>query len=98
MALHRAGDVAQHHERSRFANLAAPDPREELATGAEVAPEHRPRCEPAAMRVELIAARPAALEPGDEEVDQPLGLAELAGRHPVEFAVTQDLALRIGVR
>ena len=44
---------------------------------AEVAPEHRPRREAAAVRVELVAARPAALEPRDEQVDEPLGLAQL---------------------
>ena len=63
----------------------------------EVAPEHRPRREPAAVRVELVAARPAALEPRHEQVDQPLGLAQLGRRHPVELAVAQDLALRVRV-
>jgi hypothetical protein len=69
----------------------------ELAAGREVAPEHRPRRQPAAVRVELVAAGPAALEPRHEQVDQPLGLAQLGRRHPVELAVAQDLALRVGI-
>ena len=97
MALHRARDVAQHDERARLADLAPPDPRDELAARPEVAPEHRPRREPPAVRMELVAARPAALEPGHEEVDQALGLAQLGRRHPVELAMAQDLALRIGI-
>ncbi len=39
-----------------------PDPLDEVAAGREVAPEHRARGEPAAVRVELVAARPAPLE------------------------------------
>ena len=54
-----------------------PDPRHELAAGAEVAPEHRARREPPAVRVELVAARPAPLEPRHQQVDQPLRLAQL---------------------
>ena len=48
--------------------------------------------QPPAVRVELVAARPAALELGDEEIDQPLRLAQLGRRHPVELAVAEDLA------
>ena len=49
------------------------------------------------MRVELVAARPAPLEARHEQVDQPLGLAQLGRRHPVELAVAQDLALGVRV-
>ena len=74
-----------------------PDPLGELAAGREVAPEHRPRREAAAVVVELVAARPAHLEPRHEEVDEPLGVAQLGGGHPVEVAVAEQLALRVGV-
>ncbi len=97
VALHRARDVAQHDQRARLADLPPPDPRHELAAGPEVAPEHRPRREPPAVRVELVAAGPPPLEPRHEQVDQPLRLAQLGRRHPVELAVAQDLALRVGV-
>ena len=62
VALHRPRDVADDHERARLADRPPPDPVEELAARAEVAPEHRPRREPSAVGVELVAARPAALE------------------------------------
>ena len=97
VALHRAGDVAEDDERARLADRPPPDPRHELAAGPEVAPEHRPRREPPAVRVELVAAGPAPLEPRDEQVDEPLGLAQLGRGHPVELAVAQDLALAVGV-
>ena len=97
VALHRARDVAQDDERARLADLAPPDPRHELAAGPEVAPEHRPGRQPAAVRVELVAARPAALEARHQQVHQPLRLAQLGRGHPVELAVAQDLALRVGV-
>ena len=75
-----------------------PDPRRaSWPPVAEVAPEHRPRREPPAVRVELVAAGPAALEPRHEQVDQPLRLAQLGRGHPVELAVAEDLALRVGV-
>ena len=47
--------------------------------------------------MELVAARPSSLETRHEQVDEALGLAQLGGRHPVELAVAQDLALRVGV-
>ena len=92
VALHRARDVAEHDERPRPLDRAPPDPRHDLAAGPEVAPEHRPRREPAAVAVELVAARPAPLQLRDQEVDEALGVAQLRRRHPVELAMAQDLA------
>ena len=43
VALHRAGDVADDHERARPADGSPPDPVEDVATGRQAAPEHRPR-------------------------------------------------------
>ena len=48
--------------------------------GGEVAPEHRPRREAPAVRVELVAAGPAPLEPRAQQVHEPLGVAQLRGR------------------
>jgi hypothetical protein len=42
--------------------------------------------------MQLVAAGPATLQLGYEQVDQALGLAQLRRGHPVEFAVTQHLA------
>ena len=97
VALHRARDVAQHDERAGLLDRPPPDPRQQLAAGAEVAPEHRPRREPPAVRMQLVAAGPALLEPRDQRVDQPLGVAQLGRGHPVELAVAQHLAARVGV-
>ena len=97
VALHRSRDVAQDDERARLLDRAPPDPRHELAARPEVAPEHRPRRQPAAVAVEFVAARPASLQARDEQVHEALGLAKLGGRHPVEFTVAQDLALRVRV-
>ncbi len=97
VALHRARDVAQDHERAWLADLASPDPRDELAAGPEVAPEHRARRQATAVRMELVAARPPAFQARHEQVDQALRLAQLGRRHPVELAVAQDLALRVRV-
>ena len=63
----------------------------------EVAPEHRPRREAAAVGVQLVAASPAPFEVGHERVDQAFRLAQLGRRHPVELAVAQHLALAVGV-
>ena len=98
MALHRARDVAQDDERARLADLPPPDPRQELAARAQVAAEHRPRREPAAVRMQLVPARPAAFEPRHEQVDQTLRLAQLRRGHPVELAMAEHLALRVRVR
>ena len=98
VALHRAADVADDDERARLLDLAPPDPVQELAAGAEVAAEHRPRREAPAVRVELVAPRPALLEARDEHVDEALGVAQLGRGHPVELAVAQHLAARVGVR
>ena len=62
VALHRARDVADDHERARPADRAPPDPLEDVAAGRQAAPEHRPRGDDAAVPVELAAARPAPLE------------------------------------
>ena len=43
-----------------------------------------------------IAAGAARLEPRDEQVDQAFGVAQLGGGHPVELAVAQHLAERVG--
>ena len=51
----------------------------------------------AAVRVELLASRAAAFEPGHERIDQSLGLAQLGRRHPLEFLVAQQLAAAVGV-
>ena len=48
----------------------------------------------AAVVVELVAARPAQLEARLEQVDQPLGVAQLGRRHPVEVAVAEQLGRR----
>ncbi len=97
VALHRPRDVAQHDQRPRFADLAAPDPGQELATGPEVAPEHRPWRQPTAVRMQLVAPGPASLEVRDQRIDQSLCLSQLGRRHPVELAMAEDLALRVGV-
>ena len=96
MALHRARDVADDDELPRLPDLAAPDPFGQLA-GREVAPEHRPGCEAAPVGVQLVPAGAAALEPRAQQVHEPLGVAQLCARHPVEFAVAQDLAAGPGV-
>ena len=86
-----------HDERPRLADRPPPDPRQDLAAGPEVAPEHRPRREPAAVRVQLVAAGPALLQPRHEQVDEPLRVAQLGRRHPVELAVAEHLARAVRV-
>ena len=49
------------------------------------------------MRMQLVAARPAPLETRLEQVDEPFGLPQLRGRHPVEFAMAQHLALAVRI-
>ena len=65
VALHRAADVGDDDERARLADRSSPDPRHELAAGPEVAPEHRPRRQPAAVRVQLVATGAALLQARD---------------------------------
>ncbi len=43
------------------------------------------------MVVQLVAARAATLQPRLQQVDQPLGIAQLRRGHPVEVTVTQHL-------
>ena len=64
----------------------------------EVPAEHRPRREPAAVRMQFVAACPALLEARDELVDETLGVAQLGRGHPVELAVAKHLAVRISIR
>ena len=80
VALHRARDVAQDDDLARPLDRPPPDPVGELAAGREVPPEHRPRREQPAVVVELVAAGPAQLEARLEEVDEPLGVAQLGRR------------------
>ena len=98
MALHRAGDVADDDERARLMDRPPPDPVEQLAAGPEVAPEHGPRRQAAAVRMQLVAARAAALEAWLEQVDQPFGFAQLRWRHAVEVTMAKDLALAVRIR
>jgi len=58
----------------------------------KVAPVHRPRREASSVRVELVAARAAALEARPQQVHEALGVAQLRRGHPIEVAVPQDLA------
>ena len=97
MALHRARDVAQHHERARPLDLAPPDPGQDLATVAEVRPEHRPRREASPVPVQLVAAGPAQLQFRLEQVDEALGIPELLGGHSIEVAVAHRLGAAVGV-
>ncbi len=48
--------------------------------------------EPPAVRVQLVAPGQPALQAGAKQVDQPLGVAQLGVRHPVEIAVLERLA------
>ncbi len=98
MALHRARDVAQDDDLARPLDRSPPDPFGELAARREVAPEHRPRGEQAAVVVELVSARPAQLESRLEQVDEPLGVAQLGRGHAVEVAMAERLrgAVRVG--
>ena len=98
MALHGARDVAQDHERARLADRPPPDPFQELPAGPQVLPEHRPRRESPAVRVELVATGAPPLQPGHEGVHQALRLTQLRRSHPVELTVPQDLPLRVRVR
>ncbi len=100
VALHRPGDVAQDDDLARPLHGPPPDPLGELAAGREVAPEHRPRGEQPAVVMELVAAGPAQLEARHEQVDEPLRVAQLGRRHPVEVAVAERFgrAVRIGCR
>ena len=98
VALHRARDVADHDERARPRIGRRQTHVRSWPPGPEVAPEHRPRREAAAVRVELVAARAPPLEPRDQRVDEPLRLAQLGRRHPVELAVAQDLPLAVRIR
>jgi hypothetical protein len=92
VALHRSRDVTQDDDRARAPAATPPDPLDEVAAGAEVAPKHGPGREPPAVRVELVAPGEAGLETGAEQVDQPLGVAELGVCHPVEVAMTERFA------
>src|SRR4051812_47416187 len=98
MTLHRARDVADDHERPWPLDGPPPDPVEDLAAGRQVAPEHRSWGKPATVRVQLGSAGPALLELRLEEVDEPLGLAELRRRHPIEVTRTErlEMAIRVG--
>ena len=49
------------------------------------------------MVVELVAAGPAQLEARLEQVDEPLGVAQLGRRHPVEVAVAERLGRAVCV-
>jgi hypothetical protein len=98
MALHRAADVAQDDDGSWPADGPPPLPVDELAAGAEIAAEHRSRGEEPAVAVQLVAPRPPPLEPRLEQVDEPLGVAELGGRHPVELTMSEDLGPAVRVR
>ena len=98
MALHRARDVAQDDDRARPAALATPHPVQDLAARAGAAPEHHPRRDPPAVRMELVAARAPELEARLQQVDEALGVAQLGRRHPVEVAVPEDLGAAVGVR
>ena len=48
------------------------------------------------MVVELVASRAAELESWLQQVDESLGVAELGRGHPVEVAVAEELARRVG--
>ena len=61
-------------------------------------PEHRPRRQPPAVPMMLVAPRPALLELRLEEVHEPLGVAELLRRHPVEVAMPDGLGPAVRVR
>ena len=49
------------------------------------------------MGIELVPPRPTALEAWDQQVDEAFGLAKLPRRHPVELAVAEHFALRVGI-
>ena len=72
-------DVADDHELARLPDLAPPDPLGELARG-QVLAEHRAWREPAAVRVELVAARPPLLQARAEQVHEALRVAQLRRR------------------
>ena len=95
MPLHRARDVAQHDERARAAGRGAARPTPTRSPPvARLSPEHRPRRQAPAVRVELVAACQAGRQPRPQQVDEPLGVAQLAPRHPVELAVADGLPRR----
>ena len=96
MALHGTRDIADHDELARAPHRPTPDPVEDVAAGGQAAPEHDPGSNGPTVVVELAAPGPAALQVGQELVDQALGVAQLGRAHPVELLVAIHLALAIG--
>jgi hypothetical protein len=70
---------------------------EQLPARPEVAPEHRSWRQAPPVRVQLVPAGPTLFEAGLEQVDQPLGIAQLLRCHAVELAAAEHLALTVGV-
>ena len=98
MTLHRSRDVTQDDDRARALEATPPDPVDEVPAGTEVASVHGPRRKPRSVRVELVTPRQPGFEVGPKQVDEPLGIAELRVRHPVEVAVMERLARAEGAR